>query len=102
MENTFHHLNPTLANYSTTLAVGSFFIGTLLFVAYQILPNEFNVITIGIYFLLFAIPVNSIVLLNLAYHFILLPNYREELAIKMLIILANIPVVILYLYLFRI
>ncbi len=102
METTLHHSQPILGNYSTQLAVGSFFIGTLLFASFHLLSDHYNVIIIGIYFLLFATLINGIVLLNLGYHFIILPNYREELAIKMLILLANIPIVVLYLFLFRI
>ncbi len=102
METTMQHSRPTLSNYSTQLAVGSFFIGTLLFASYQVLPNYYNLLIIGIYFLLFATLVNGVVLLNLGYQFIMLPKYREELAIKMLIVLANIPIVFFYLFLIRI
>jgi len=102
MEHTLQHSRPSLGNFSTELALGSFFIGTSIFASYHLLPKEYNIVLIGIYFLLFTTLANGIVVLNLMYHFIILPNYREELAIKILILLANIPIVILYLFLFRI
>ena len=102
METTFQHTRPTLGNYSTQLAAGSFFIGTIIFALFHALPNYHNIVLIGICFLLLAILLNGIVLLNLLYLFVTLPNLREELTIKMLILLANIPIVVLYLFFIRI
>jgi hypothetical protein len=82
--------------FSTELAIISFAIGTFLLVIQKLAPDNFNILFIGLLYILFAILVNGIMFFNLAYHFIILPRHREYIAIKILILLANIPITILY------
>lgn len=87
---------PINGKFSKELAIISFVIGTFLLVLQKMAPDNFNILFIGLLYVLFAILVNGIMFFNLAYHFIVLPKYREYIAIKILILLANIPVTILY------
>lgn len=82
--------------FSTQLAITSFAIGTILLILHKLAPQNFNILSIGLLYVLFAILVNGIMLFNLIYHFIILPKHREYIAIKILILLANIPITILY------
>lgn len=95
----FH--NTKTAGFSTYLAIGSFVMGTTLFLLHFVLPKfpKYGLFYfIGYIFVLLAILINGIVFLNLLFQFIMKPHERESLAIKMLIMLANIPVAVLYFY----
>ncbi|RKS02262.1 hypothetical protein [Flavobacterium sp. 102] len=87
----------TPGRFSTYLAMGSFSIGTFLFLIHFILPEFGLLYLIGYFYLLFAFLVNLLVFLNLLFQFLIKPEEREALAIKMLIMLANIPIALLYL-----
>ncbi|MDD5151130.1 MAG: hypothetical protein PHC28_11765 [Flavobacterium sp.] len=87
---------PLFGRFSTELAIVSFAIGTVLLLIQKLAPSNFNLLFIGLLYVLFAILVNGIMFFNLAYHFIILPKKREYIAIKILILLANIPIAILY------
>lgn len=90
-------LNQSLkGEFSTILAIISFAIGTVLLVIHKLFPDNFEILFIGLLYVLFAILVNGIMFFNLAYHFIISPKQREYIAIKILILLANIPIIILY------
>ena len=95
---TFSHENQKSAGFSTYLAIGSFGIGTLLFLLHFALPEYGLLYFIGYFYLLIAFLVNLLVFLNLLFLFFIKPNEREDLTIKMLIMLANIPIALLYLY----
>lgn len=84
--------------FSTHLALGSFGIGTLLMLTYKMLPEFEMMLIIGLYYVLIALAVNAVVFLYLLYCFAAYAPHREYFAIKMLIMLANIPIVIFYLY----
>ncbi|HLA54598.1 MAG TPA: hypothetical protein VK623_00735 [Flavobacterium sp.] len=84
--------------FSTELAIASFAIGTVLFVAHQFLPNNSKIVLAGLFYVIIAFIVNTLVFLNLLYHFIILPEQRTELAIKILILLSNIPIAAFYFY----
>jgi hypothetical protein len=86
-------------DYSTELAIGTFAIGTLLFLLYYVFPNKTELIMTGIYYILLAFFTNGLTLLYLLYLLIVLPIQRENIIIKILILLSNIPIAILYLYL---
>lgn len=88
--------SPLYGKFSTELAVVSFAIGTILLLLQKLAPNNLNILIIGLFYVLFAILINGIMFVNLAYQFIILPKYREYLAIKILILLANIPISFLY------
>ena len=95
---TFSHENQKSAGFSTYLAIGSFGIGTLLFLLHFALPEYGLLYFIGYFYLLIAFLVNLLVFLNLLFQFFIKPTEREDLAIKMLIMLANIPITLLYIY----
>jgi hypothetical protein len=84
--------------FSTELAIASFAIGTVLFVAHQFLPNNGEIILAGLFYVIIALISNALVFLNLLYHFIILPEQRTELAIKIMILLSNIPIAAFYFY----
>ncbi len=85
-------------SFSTYLAIGSFVIGTLLLLLYLSIPSYMEIIIFGYLYVLFATLINSIVLLNLCYQFITKPLERESIAIRILILLSNIPITILYIF----
>lgn len=82
--------------FSTQLAIGSFIIETLLLLLHLQFPDSI-VIIIGVLFLAFAIIFNLILLVQLIYLLITQKNHFEYYTIKILILLANIPVTIVYL-----
>lgn len=84
--------------FSTYLAMGSFAGGTIILLLYTLFPEKTGLIVLGFFYVLFASLFNGVVLLNLLYRFCIYPNDREVLAIKMLIMLANIPIAILYFF----
>lgn len=83
---------------SNELAICSFAIGTLLLLAYKAIPYNDNVFIIGFFYLLFAIVINTIMLLYLIFLCFILPDERENLALRIILLLCNIPISILYLY----
>jgi hypothetical protein len=84
-------------SFSTLFAIGSFLIGTILFVLFQITKNE-NLLFIGFFYVLFAIFFNTLVFFSLV-HELLFKINKEETIIKILILLSNIPIAYLYLIL---
>jgi hypothetical protein len=97
MESQLNNTNTATA-FSTYLALLSFSIGTILFILHLIFPYEDGIIILGFFYVLFAILINSLSLLNLCYLFITKPENRETNAIRILILLANIPIALLYFY----
>lgn len=83
---------------STQIAIFSFGIGTVLFLTHQLFPTVDFIIIIGIYYVMTALLINSLVLLNLIHHFIFFRNHREYFGIKILIVLANLPIAAGYFY----
>jgi hypothetical protein len=81
---------------STELAIGTFIISTLLFVLYIVTNENPNVLVISWPFAASAIFVNAIMLLHLIDNFINLSEQRKDLAVKILILLSNIPITFLY------
>lgn len=81
---------------STELTVGTFIISTFLFILYIVSNESPNILVIAWPFALSAIVVNSIMLIHLTDRFIHLPEYRKDIAIKILILLLNIPITFLY------
>ena len=84
--------------FSTQLAIISFIIGTLFLIAQYIFNNSPIYIFAYIYILL-AIVVNTIILLFLIYLFFTQKNHKQYFAIKIMILLSNIPIAISYLFL---
>jgi hypothetical protein len=82
--------------FSTQIAIGSFVLGTLLLIAHLIRPTgEF--FNIGLFYIVVAFFVNLIVLLKLCYLYLTQKNHQEYFAVKILILLSNLPIAIVYL-----
>lgn len=81
---------------STELAIGSFIVSTILFVLYIVTNASSNVLVIAFPFVVSAIVLNAIMLFHLIDKFISLPEYRKDIAVKILILLSNIPITLLY------
>ena len=84
---------------STQIAITSFLIGTILFLLNQLFPKIDELFIIGVFYVLLALFVNGVVVLNLIHHFIFFQNHREYFGVKILIVLANIPIAALFFYL---
>lgn len=84
--------------FSTQLAVASFAIGTLIFLAYTAFTDTAELVVAGLFYVMLAFVVNAMVLLQLLYLFFRHPQWRRYFAFKVLIMLANVPVVVLYLF----
>ena len=83
--------------FSTQLAIFSFGIGTLLFLTHFIFPNYFPILVFGYIYLLIAIVINIITFLYLIYQFTKEQD-TEDIIIRILILLSNIPIAFLYAY----
>ena len=95
METTLHN-HKTPIGFSTYVAFGSFAFGTLLFALFKLFPNKEEIFIVGFFYVLFAILINSLVLFHLFYQFITNKADRETIAIRILILLANIPIAVGY------
>lgn len=96
METIFENNAENDSKFTTYLAIGSFGIGTLLFLIYMLNPNQ-TLIKIGFCYVMFALLVNTIAFISLIIELLLHWDNREQIAIKMLIMLANLPISFLYL-----
>jgi len=81
--------------FSTQLALGSFSIGTVLLMAHLIKPDG-ELLVVGFIYTFFAAIVNLIVFLKLCFLLLTQKNHQEYFAVKILILLANIPIVFVY------
>jgi hypothetical protein len=82
--------------FSTQLAIGSFIIGTILVLLNPLFPSG-ELLVFGLIYVLVATFFNSIMLFNLIYLLMSQKNHREYFLIKILILIANIPIAFLYL-----
>lgn len=87
---------PAPGIFSTYLAITSFAIGTFLLIIQLCFPNSLDILVMGLFYLIVAIFLNGITLTHLLYHFIINRFQRETLAIRIMLVLANIPVALLY------
>lgn len=90
------HHKPFEEKQSTELAVGTFIISTLLVMLYIISNESPNILVIAWPFALSGIVLNTIMLFHLVEKFIHLPEYRKAIALKILILLSNIPITFFY------
>lgn len=97
MQTTLTQEEPFEGRTSTELALGCFAIGTLFFILFLTLQDTSFALIIGFIFIVFATILNGIMLCHLQYHFYILPQQRKYIAQKILILLANIPIALLYL-----
>jgi hypothetical protein len=90
------HYQLASGQFSTKLALASFGIGTLLFLLHLLHPHAMGIIISGFYFILIAFFINGLMLFYLAYCYLVFESQREFYAIKILIVVGNIPIAILY------
>jgi hypothetical protein len=83
---------------STQIAITSFLIGTILFLLNQLFPKIDELFIIGVFYVLLALFVNGVVVVNLIHHFIFFQNHREYFGVKILLVLANLPIAAGYFY----
>ena len=83
-------------SFTTQMALLSFAIGSILFGLYFVIPKNVDLLILGFFYLISAVFLNGIAFQNLFIQFLTNPFEREELAIKMLILLSNIPIAFLY------
>ena len=76
---------------STQIALSSFAIGTVIMLLHYVYPNEELIWFIGSSFVALAFLVNAAMMVLLIYFFLKETEHREYFAIKILIMLANIP-----------
>lgn len=81
---------------STELAIGSFIVSTILFALYIVSNGSSNVLIIAFPFVTAAILANTIMLFHLMDKFIALAEQRKDIAVKILILLSNIPITLIY------
>lgn len=82
--------------FSTQLAIGAFLIGTLLLILHLLFRSGI-VIEIGLIYVSLAFIMNLIMLINLIILCFTQKNHQEYFTIKILILLANIPIAFVYL-----
>lgn len=82
--------------FSSYLALISFVGGTLLLVLHLIAPQNIDIVITGFFYVIMSATLNGIVFISLLYRFAVQPFYRETIGIRILILLANIPVALLY------
>ncbi|MDX6183743.1 hypothetical protein SGQ44_16140 [Flavobacterium sp. Fl-77] len=81
---------------STELAIGSFIISTLLFILYITAKKSADILIIAAPFIASAILLNLIMLSHLTDLFVRKSQHRKDIAVKILILLSNIPIAFLY------
>lgn len=86
----------TTGIFSTQLAIGSFIIGTILLIMHLLFPNG-NLLFVGFLYVIIAILVNLLMLLQLLYLLLTQKNHQDYFTTKILILLANIPIAFVYL-----
>ena len=91
------HFKDAPGRFSSLLALISFAIGTLLLFMHLLLPKVVQIIIMGHLYVAVTILINFCTLLYLLYQFALYRFHRETIAIKILILLSNIPIALLYL-----
>jgi hypothetical protein len=94
-QNTYEHV---VGQVSTYVAIISFLLGTALYVAFDLTQNG-NLLAIGLIYVCLAIVINLAVVLNLVMLWATQRLHRKFFLVKIGIVLANIPIALLYLYL---
>jgi hypothetical protein len=82
--------------FSTQLAIGSFVLGTFLLLLHLFFHTS-EILFIGFAYVVVTTIVNLILLVKLIYLFLTQKNHQDYFTIKILILLANIPIAFVYL-----
>jgi len=78
------------------LVIGTFIISTVLFASYMLTNKNSNVLVFAFPFVVSILLLNGIMLFHLTGRFIKLYDERKDIAVKILLLLSNIPIVFLY------
>ena len=81
---------------SIELVIGTFIISTALFASYMLTNKNSNVLVVAFPFVVSAFLLNGIMLFHLTDRFIKLYNKRKDIAVKILLLLSNIPIMYFY------
>jgi hypothetical protein len=81
---------------STELTIGSLIICSLFFALFVLVKDNSYILIVGFLFTVAALFLNAIMLFHLVASFISLPNQRDYIGRKILILLSNIPIALLY------
>ena len=91
-------MKTTNLHFSTWLALISFGIGTLLFGCQLLNSSKEYLLVTGFCYLTFAAVINTIMLFYLIIQLVVDIENQEQNFIRILILLANIPIALLYIY----
>jgi|GEM_PF-4510952 len=83
--------------FSTKMAILSFLLGTILFIGYFVAEDKLIFLIIGFMFVIIALISNLLMLIILLFDWIENPSEKKEISKKILILIANIPITIIYL-----
>jgi hypothetical protein len=81
---------------STELTIGSLIICSLFFALFVLVEDNSYILIVGFLFTVAALFLNAIMLFHLVESFISIPSQRECIGRKILILLSNIPIALLY------
>lgn len=81
---------------SIELAVGTLIISTVLFAFYMISNESSNILVIASPFVVSVLFLNAVMLFHLMDNFIKQHEQRKDTGMKILILLSNIPIALLY------
>jgi fatty acid desaturase len=83
--------------FSTKMAIVSFILGTILFIGYFITDDKLLLLVLGFMFVIIALISNLLMLLILLFDWIEHPSEKKEISRKILLLIANIPITLIYL-----
>jgi heme/copper-type cytochrome/quinol oxidase subunit 2 len=83
--------------FSIKMAILSFLMGTTLFIGYFVADDKLIFIILGFMFVIIALISNLFMLIILLFDWIENPNEKKQISRKVLILIANIPIAIIYL-----
>ncbi|MBZ4042405.1 hypothetical protein [Flavobacterium hibisci] len=78
------------------LVIGTFIISTVLFAFYMFTNKNSNVLVFAFPFVISALLLNGIMVFHLVDRFVKLYEERKDVAVKILLLLSNIPIGYLY------
>lgn len=81
---------------SIELAIGSFLISSVLFTFYMASNESSNILVLASPFVVSIVFLNAVMLFHLMDNFIRQYEKRKDISIKILILLSNIPIALLY------
>lgn len=81
---------------SIELVIGTFIISTVLFGVYMFMNKNSNILVFAFPFVVSTLLLNGIMFFNLTGRFITLYDERKDIAVKILLLLSNVPIAFLY------